>query len=1033
VCYRVNETDARTSATTHDVVLAYRLAKTDLYFTQNARALDLLAYEADLGERLRSLRTRINGKCSDWVDDPEFVGDSYLAPKGLKDSNNSTTDETIELRLMARCSIDLHVFSTYWMMTVGEKIDAALSSSVLGYRLRRTTRERFNLLGSGSFPSYMPRYRKWRDGPLEASRKALEDGREVAVLTGDATRFFHSLDPRFLANADFLLRSGVELNAHETRVNRLFVRALDSWRECVSRKRPWNAQGLPVGLPASAVVANAALIELDRLIETEIKPIKYARYVDDISIVLENDASFTQASDVWRWIAQRSAGAIQVLARDEDSAEPRVEPISQVLTGDVAVFSPAYLGGASVKFGNRKNSLLKLAGTKGADQLNALAERIRESSSEWRLMSTVPDKPEAVGAEVARAVQPSGDHGGTLRDADVVTLTRSRFAICVSDYEAYAQDLPSASWAPQRQRFLRAVKDQVLESDAFFELGSTFSRVVALATACGDYEEVADLINGVATFVAHATATHPVSIAGGVDPGAGQATIESVSVWNAWRRDLAEEAFTSVVVSLPVTRQEAWDMGTIADALSSLDPTRDWFRPDDELTETVRAINARDLGYVALRRQFLHGENVRLGATGPLPRLGKGAKYPTALVESVQAISDILAIPAGVQAGVMFATRPVRLDELYLAQADGDSRPASDSLTRAMIGARGYDPRDSLATAVDEPTTRSRTRNLTHSVLRVKGGRKLSSARKVHVALGVTQSEGDTWKGAALGVPELTLAKRNRLARLVNDAIGTRDPIDYFVLHELAIPSAWFMRIALKLRAHNIGLISGVEYVRRDPNLVANQVWAALPIHHAEVPSMYIHKQDKQLPAPHEEEALTELGNLRLEPSASRNGPEDIPVIDHGGFYFSLLICHELTDISARAYLRGKVDALFVPEHNQDTKSFSSLVESSALDIHAYIVQANDRRFGDSRVRAPRKKDYQRDLVRVSRGTRDYVVAAKLDIDSLRVHQTMYRPDPNVTGFKPCPSGFEITPARAKIPPVSRRQTGDSGGLPQED
>src|SRR5690554_3587552 len=62
------------------------------------------------------------------------------------------------------------------------------------------------------------------------------------------------------------------------------------------------------------------------------------------------------------------------------------------------------------------------------------------------------------------------------------------------------------------------------------------------------------------------------------------------------------------------------------------------------------------------------------------------------------------------------------------------------------------------------------------------------------------------------------------------------------------------------------------------------------------------------------------------------------------------MICSELTNIRYRGDLRGKVDALFVSEWNPDTDTFSSLIESSALDIHAFMIQSNNRTYGNSRI-----------------------------------------------------------------------------------
>ena len=54
---------------------------------------------------------------------------------------------------------------------------------------------------------------------------------------------------------------------------------------------------------------------------------------------------------------------------------------------------------------------------------------------------------------------------------------------------------------------------------------------------------------------------------------------------------------------------------------------------------------------------------------------------------------------------------------------------------------------------------------------------------------------------------------------------------------------------------------------------------------------------------------------------------------------------------------------------NSDTETFNALVESAALDIHAYIIQCNNRQYGDSRIRAPYKDRWKRDLLRVKVAT----------------------------------------------------------------
>ncbi|EKK5415765.1 hypothetical protein PN789_001125 [Enterobacter hormaechei] len=128
------------------------------------------------------------------------------------------------------------------------------------------------------------------------------------------------------------------------------------------------------------------------------------------------------------------------------------------------------------------------------------------------------------------------------------------------------------------------------------------------------------------------------------------------------------------------------------------------------------------------------------------------------------------------------------------------------------------------------------------------------------------------------------------------------------------------------------------------------------------------------------------------------------------------MISSELTNIRYRADLRGKVDTLFGPELNPDTNTFNALVASAALDIHTYIIQCNNRLYGDIRIRAPYKERYQRNLLRVEGGNHDYCIAGEIDITALRQFQSNHR-SPNKS-FKPVPDGFaqDMAYSRKELP-----------------
>jgi hypothetical protein len=349
--------------------------------------------------------------------------------------------------------------------------------------------------------------------------------------------------------------------------------------------------------------------------------------------------------------------------------------------------------------------------------------------------------------------------------------------------------------------------------------------------------------------------------------------------------------------------------------------------------------------------------------------------------------------------GLVFATRPFGLTELYLVAKDPFEPHVLPWLDAVVLALRGFNLNNKT------PLWNK------YRVLHIPDG---APKKTQTIAVSSWKTEFDSFVASITRNLDPDVTQRyKRLNHLINGVISQPDGAGYFVMPELSIPAHWFMRIAQKLKGRNISFISGIEYLHARKRIVRNQVWASLTHDGLGFPSLMIYKQDKQRPALHEESELFRLAGLTMRPPTywKNNQP---PIIQHGDFFFGLLICSELTNIHYRTSLRGKVDALFVVEWNQDTETFNSLVESAALDMHAYIIQCNDRQHGDSRIRAPYKNTWSRDVLRVKGGIHDYVVTGRIDVNALRAFQSSYR---SASGpFKPVPDGFEIVDVRKVLP-----------------
>jgi hypothetical protein len=230
------------------------------------------------------------------------------------------------------------------------------------------------------------------------------------------------------------------------------------------------------------------------------------------------------------------------------------------------------------------------------------------------------------------------------------------------------------------------------------------------------------------------------------------------------------------------------------------------------------------------------------------------------------------------------------------------------------------------------------------------------------------------------------------------------------------------MGIARKLAQNGVSLIGGVEYYKEPRrNTWRNDAMVALCTRWPGYASSVVFMQPKLDPAHDERKSLKKLKERLYAP---RDRASSLPVYVHGGLCFGIILCSDLTNIGNRAHFQGHVDALFVLEWNPDVRTFSFLVESAAHDVHAFVVQVNNRRYGDSRIRVPYKIEHKRDLVRVKGGDVDYYVVGQIDYHPLRKFQRQSRSGGS-DEFKPVPIGFAMSSRRR---PQKRRTRSSHSG-----
>ena len=980
-----------------DLGLAYRKAKVDLYYSSHASLLSIADYEGNLADNLQTLLTQLTGEDETWVKTDAFLGGWTLAPKSIECSNTDTAKSALifssqaeawkhscetsssnkskkkpeaEFRLMAQCSLDFHVLSALWMLKVGQQYDKRLTDNAYGNRLRRNQKGEINPLSLGSFKPYLKPFRDWRDKGIEAMRSTLAADKKIVALTADVSSFYHELNPGFMLNDDFNQLFSLKLSKKEEKLHRLFINALQAWAQNTPLKK-----GLPVGLPASAVVANVALIELDQLIEQQIAPLYYGRYVDDILLIMENGADFQSTASLWQWLFDRADGKLGWV----DKKQTKVS------------FQPVYLRDSQIYFANSKNKVFLLSGEPGKRLVESIANQIYQRASEWRALPNLPTDPGHIGTDLVAATQADGETADNLRKADALTMRRAGFAIKLRDFEAYERDLAPEVWQQHRHAFFHAFTEHVLVLPIFFELAGYLPRIIRLATVCEDFEHlyrILDELKKVCDTVEQYCTLTIKSCKKNSAPG-------EEDIMRRWRHQAFGTVYESIIAAFPcrISRQGKADwlmyMAAFRPFLSEADTN--WLPSITELQKEQARLFSYDLAHMPFRFSGMPREMIAQRGI-PAKKTIIGFDFaekllPESVIEGNKTLAKWVKFK-GLPHGLLFATRPFNLTELFVLQNILLDVSNKDLLRSVVLALRGF----SLTENMPQWNKRKNILEISHDKENPRPGVAVSSweTKRDSLVASVTKRQD----------PDLT--RYVRLNRLVNGVISQPKGAGYFILPELALPAKWFLRLAYKLQGRGISLIAGMEYLHARGKRVRNQVWAALLHDGLGFPALMIYRQDKQHPAPAEERELQRLAGLKLMPETRWKSP---PVLQHGDFRFALLVCSELTNIHYRAALRGEVDALFVPEWNQDTETFNALVESAALDIHAYIIQCNNREYGDSRIRAPYKDNWKRDLLRVKGGIYDYCVTGRIDIAALRKFQSSHRSPEKP--FKPVPDGFE--------------------------
>lgn len=781
-----------------------------------------------------------------------------------------------------------------------------------------------------------------------------------------------------------------------------------------------------IGLTCSRVISNVLLHKWDRLVWEKLSPIHYGRYVDDMFLVLRDTGTITNSSDLMNMMQTR-------MGENCISQNTKKKSVWEINQGfDIQ-------GETQISLQSDKQKLFVLQGRAGLDLLDSIEKEIYELSSEHRLMPSPDQLEHSTAAKVLSAAGSVGENADTLRRADGLTIRRLGWSLQLRHVETLARDLPPNQWKEQREEFYQFAHNHILRADNLFAHFSYLPRLLGFAISMNEWEHAEQI--AVKSYRAIDTLASEVGRGKKIRINGCDAKVLK-DLWGyikgtlTWlfidaatryydpnklflgersnkRKRLADLFLTQIVSALTdfeallELRFDVADFEKKAPLVASADLAKEAYKyilnsqAAEELVgkrdakkekKVLKLLGSSGLLDVEVFEQFINSTRKT--------RLGKVTKK--------QKKNDSY-LP------YLFPTRPLSPAEISeLAPECVGLQSKATKFSPAVTWAkytqvlRGVWIKPTLLAA--EQDAKEKTSKQRKKYLKIG----TDSKEKVVVALTNLLTEDSDWAATACNKPNLSRKRYQKISKLVNDVLKLNPRPDYVLFPELSVPLRWLNSIAARLSAAGISLIAGTEYRHSEGNKILSEAALILADNRLGYPTFVKIWQPKLEPAVGEDKELTT--KFGKEWDTPKKSPK--PIYMHNGVNFGVMVCSELQNSKARIRFQGAVDALMVLSWNRDLDTFASLIESAALDVHAYTILVNNRKYGDSRVRSPAKVSFLRDIARLRGGDNDFVVAATLDIAALRAFQSRAKRWPEEGDkFKPVPEGFRLLGDRKKLPP----------------
>lgn len=896
--------------------------------------------------------------------EPEKNGTGVIS--NLKNIDDLKVDR---LNHFINCPFELHICAAIWTFEIGYKLELLMGEKPYGnkFDLVKDGGEDKVAEGLKSYKPYFGQYQKWRDGAVQSAKDIVDRERNALIIGLDVKDFYHSvrLDIKLVYKDVF---SGETPEEYKS-ICKVFTKILARYSKYIGVEDARGRCILPIGIISSGVLSNYYLDQLDSKLCSKLRPDFYGRYVDDILLV----TSCPEDQDV----SSLSTIADQYLVETEVFTKE----------DETDLYSMADEGYESIKIQSEKLSVLHFSSSEPAALLDKFLAEIKKNSSEYRLLP----EDEVVDYDFNKSAYNLNYSGAGNKLRDIKEFGEDKFGI--SKYLAKKIFIALQSGhEPDMEAVQKIVK--FFKGRCAVELYSLWEKVFTFLLVNKAHKEIFSVVQEILM-------------------GIGKIRKGKADDWDG-NNYYIEHLFSSLSMAFSLKPSVIGDTKFISRLESVLSDTSLWENYDfNESIDYLRKANLIRHNYCVHPLLNYAGRN----KSGSFYDLIDYEQYFQVEKDSLNIHPDMY----------KYSPRFVHFYEVTLfyvidriskgkskfyqptfhfaSQATKSSKDYLDDAAETFYQLN-FTRNNKLITKSDNEfkEVKRRLYKLEEAKSSNKWIRSVSVSddrvvNKLKVGIVNMPISREVFEHPYLRKPIIKPVRRKLFNSILNQA--ENEDVDLLVLPEVSVPVSWFKWIADHALRQQRGMVFGLEHWVVG-NRAFNFIVTLMPFTFDGFKSLTVSIRLKNHYSPGEIDLLDGYGYT-------------IPEVKHPsydlfnwrGCHFTAFNCFELSNIEHRARFRSKIDLLVASEFNRDISYFSNLVESSARDIHCYVAQANDSKYGDSRVTQPTSAN-EKDLIKVKGGKNPVILVDTIDLNKLREFQLKEYSGQKALGtFKPTPPDFE--------------------------